>query len=51
MDMETWALIWKIVFIGGVSLFFGMAIWVTIGGYKDIKKLFKKIDESHRESE
>lgn len=46
--MNAWMMLWKFVLIGGVALFSGMAIWVSIGGYRDIKKLFKSVEESHK---
>ena len=36
--METWMLLWKIVLIGGLSLFGLMAVWVTIWGGKRHQK-------------
>ena len=46
--MSFWIGLWKAVFIVGVVLFAGMAVWVTVGGARDIKRLFSRIDESHR---
>ena len=45
----SWVLIWKSVFVVGVAIFAVMAIWVTIYGARDIKRLLTRIDESHRE--
>jgi len=47
----SWMLLWKIVFVIGISGFALMAVWVTIAGAKDIKRLFKRIEESHEEGE
>ena len=47
--MAFWILLWKIVLIGSLCLFGGMAVWVTIGGFFDIKRLFARIAESHEE--
>lgn len=47
--MNGWMILWKIVFIAGVSIFVGMAVWVTIGGFADIKRLFERIREEHAE--
>ncbi len=38
--MENWALFWKYVFFVSVTVFALMSVWVTIGGFIDIKKLF-----------
>ncbi len=45
--MTFWIYLWKIVLIGGLVLFGIMAVWVTIGGYFDIKRLFATLAESH----
>ena len=45
--MGFWMLFWKLTFIIAVSGFAGMAIWVTIGGFFDIKKMFKNLDYTH----
>ena len=49
--MAFWIMLWKIVLIGGMALFGGMAVWVTIGGARDIKRLFERIKESHQEEQ
>jgi len=51
LPLDFWIVLWKIVLIGGLILFGSMAVWVTIGGYYDIKRLFKRIAESHEEEE
>ncbi len=43
--METWALIWKVMFIGVMVGFAGMSVWVTIGGWRDIKSLLRKLKD------
>ncbi|MDP6111767.1 MAG: hypothetical protein QF437_00520 [Planctomycetota bacterium] len=47
--MSFWIFLWKAVFIVGVVLFAGMAVWVTIGGAKDIKKMFAQMDKEREE--
>ena len=37
-------LLWKIVFIGGMALFGLMAVWVTIWGAMDIKKMLQSLN-------
>ena len=49
--MTFWIYLWKIVLIGSLLLFGGMAIWVTIGGYFDIKRLFATVTKSHEEED
>ncbi len=49
--MNFWISLWKWVFVVGVSLFAGMSVWVTIGGFADIRRLFKKLDEDHHKTD
>jgi len=51
LPLDFWINLWKIVFIVGVVLFGSMAIWVSIGGFFDIKRLFKTIAEGHEQEE
>ncbi len=46
--MEFWILFWKIIFIVTILAFSGMAVWVAVGGYQDVKKMFARLEESHR---
>ena len=48
--MTFWIILWKAVFIFAIGIFAVMAVWVTIAGFKDIKKLFAKINKEHGES-
>ncbi len=47
--MGFWITLWKIVLIGGMGLFALMAVWVTIGGFRDIKKLLRILRQNHEE--
>ncbi len=38
--MDTWILIWQVVLVGGLALFAGMSVWITIEGWTDVKKMF-----------
>lgn len=49
--MDFWILLWKAIFIVSLTVFAGMAVWVTIGGARDIKRLFRTLDEQHRDGE
>jgi hypothetical protein len=49
--MSFWIFLWKTVFIVGVTLFAGMAVWVSIGGAKDIKKMLAKMESEAKENE
>ena len=49
--METWAAFWKYIFLASVTVFALMSVWVTIGGFLDIKKLFAGLkDEKNQKS-
>ncbi len=49
LPLSFWIVLWKIVLIGALLLFASMAVWVTIGGYYDIKRLFARLAESHEQ--
>ena len=46
-----WVILWKVMLIGTVGGFAGMAIWVTIGGVGDIRRLFARINADHQQEE
>ena len=46
--MSGWIFTWKAVFILGVTVFACMAVWVTVGGFKDIKRLFARMEKGGR---
>lgn len=46
--MTFWIILWKIVLIFGIFSFAGMAVWVSIGGAFDIKRLFQRIEKQHQ---
>ena len=48
--MSFWIFLWKAVLILGLLVFTSMAVWVAVGGYRDIKKLFRKVEEEHESS-
>ena len=45
MSVETWSLIWKIVFFAGVILFGVLVLPVIFGDAEDIGKLIKRLEE------
>ncbi len=49
--METWMTVWKVVFIVVLAMFALLSIWVTIGGFKDIRELFAAMDAAQQEAE
>ena len=44
--MEFWITLWKVVFVATVAVFAGMSVWVTFGGWRDIKKLLARLRKS-----
>lgn len=41
-----WETLWKGVFILTVAVFATMSVWVTIGGYRDLKRLLKRLKDN-----
>lgn len=50
-DLWPWIWLWKIMLIGVVAGFSCMAVWVTIGGAFDVKRMFARIVANHEEDE
>jgi len=48
--MSGWALFWKIVLLAAFFSYFGLAIVLTIGGFFDVKKMFRRLAEAARHS-
>ena len=49
--MNFWINFWTIFFIVSLALFAGMAIVVSIGGFFNIRSLFKSLTERSEQSE
>lgn len=49
--MGDWATFWKWLLIGTSSLFGLLAVAVTIGGFFDVRALFKTSDAEHEAEE
>ena len=47
MSVAFWIILWKTVFFIGVGLFAVLAVAVTIGGFFDIRRLFRSLHERH----
>ena len=45
--MGFWMNLWTIVFFLSLLSFAGLAVVVSIGGFFNIKSLFKSLDEQH----
>lgn len=47
--MNFWIYFWSIVFGVGLTIFAGLSITVAIGGFYDIRSLFKSLNSQHRQ--
>jgi len=45
--MSGWPLFWYIVVIAALTSYFGLAVVITIGGFFDLKKMFRRLTEAH----
>jgi len=45
--MQFWIDFWTWLLIGAVVLFAGLAVVVSIGGFFDVKRLFRSIEAKH----
>jgi hypothetical protein len=48
--MNSWLTIWTVLLIAGVGAFAVMALVVTVGGFFDVRAMFRKIDQDHQQS-
>jgi hypothetical protein len=44
--MTGWALFWYIVIAAAVVSYFGLAVVISIGGYFDVRKMFRRLSEN-----
>ena len=49
--MDFWIKFWTFFFFASLTLFAGLAIVITIGGFFDIRSLFKNLTASHQEQD
>ena len=45
----TWEILWKWFVILGVSAFGIVAVWVTIGGFFDVRRMFRELADQQEE--
>ena len=48
--MNFWINLWTLFFLMSLALFAGMAVIVTIGGFYDIRSLFRSLTERKDDS-
>jgi len=46
--MTYWSGFWAWFLLFGLAVFLGLAVVVTVGGYFDIRAMFKRIREQHQ---
>ena len=51
ISLNFWIILWKVVLIGGISVFAVLAVVVSFFGFLDIKKLFKALDTEHEQED
>lgn len=44
--MSGWPLFWYIVLATAICCYFGLACVITIGGFFDLKKMFRRLNEA-----
>jgi len=49
--MDAWATFWGLLLIVVLVIFAGLTVVIAIGGFFDLKSLFKSIDEQHHDNE
>ena len=42
---NMWETLWTILFFLSISIFALMSVWVSIGGFRDLKRLFQRLNE------
>ena len=48
---DLWLMLWKGVFVIGLIIFVIMAVWVTLGGWADIRSLLQGLEEKPHDQE
>ncbi len=48
--MGAWIVLWKAVFVIGLTIFAGMAVWVSVQGFRDIRTLLETISRRQRKA-
>jgi len=47
--MEFWTNFWTVVLVGAIGLFAVLAVVVTIGGFFDVRRMFRTMSEPSEE--
>ena len=49
--MDTWATFWGVLFVLVLAVFALLAVVVTIGGFFDVRAMFRTINDQHHEDD
>ena len=49
--MSFWATFWTAVFALTILVYCGLVVVVTIGGWKDVRAMFKTLDQQHENAD
>ena len=49
--MEFWPTFWSVFLVFGLSVFAVVAVLVTVGGYRDLRRMFAKLEEERQRGE
>jgi hypothetical protein len=45
--MSGWRLFWYGVVCTALTAYFGLAVVIAVGGFFDVRKMFRRLNESH----
>lgn len=48
--MNGWMILWSGVLLGALTLFTGLTVAVTIGGFLDIRSMLSQLRRQHRDN-
>lgn len=51
MSAEQWTSVWILVLAGGSGGFALLSLIVAVGGFRDVKAMFRRIDAEHAQSQ
>jgi len=46
--VNSWLIVWTVLLIGAAAMFAVLAIVVMIGGFADVRALFRNVDAQHQ---
>ena len=49
--MSAWETWWYYVIVVALCTYFGLAVVIAIGGFFDVKKMFRRLSEAHAQQD